>query len=136
MLVLDQAKKEEAIRPIVKERFDEFQELLDFRVAIESAAARLAALRRTKKDLGTLTRACRTMELDLETGRFRAADSAFHLGIAEAARNRFMRQSIEDARAAMWLPIDSLIPGVFRTANEHHAQILDAIERRDPDDNR
>jgi DNA-binding GntR family transcriptional regulator len=73
------------------------------------------------------------MAQDRETGRFRAADNAFHLAIADAARNRLMRQAIEDARVAMWVPIDRLINRVFLTANRHHLQILDAIADRDPD---
>ena len=44
-----------------------------------------------------------------------------------------MRQAIEDARAATWVPIDRLIDRVFLTANRHHRQILDAIGGRDPD---
>jgi GntR family transcriptional repressor for pyruvate dehydrogenase complex len=73
------------------------------------------------------------MREDRETRRFRAADNAFHLAIADAARNHLMRQAIEDARAAMWVPIDRLIIRVFTTANRHHQQILDAIRDRDPD---
>jgi DNA-binding GntR family transcriptional regulator len=73
------------------------------------------------------------MRSDRETRRFRAADNAFHLAIADAARNRLMRQAIEDARAAMWVPIDRLITQVFTNANRHHKHILDAIADRDPD---
>ena len=61
-------------------------------------AARLAAVRRDDRDLERLSSAFRTMEEGWETRRFRAADSAFHLGIAEAARNEWMRKAIEDAR--------------------------------------
>lgn len=133
MLVLDKAKNEELIFPVVQERYEEFQELLDFRVAIEGEAAKLAAVRRTDDDLARLGRACAAMESGMETARFRAADSTFHLGIADAARNRFMRDAIEDARAEMWIPIDRLIGRVFRTANRHHSQILEAIRRKDAD---
>ncbi|HLK77351.1 MAG TPA: FCD domain-containing protein, partial [Streptosporangiaceae bacterium] len=51
----------------------------------------------------------------------------------DAARNRFMRQAIEDARAQMWIPIDPQIEVVFRTANRHHEEILQAIRNRDPE---
>ncbi len=73
------------------------------------------------------------MQADRETRRFRAGDNAFHLAIADAARNRLMRQAIEDARVATWMPIDRLISRVFLSANRHHKQILDAIRDRDPD---
>ena len=57
---------------------------------------------------------------------------AFHLGIAEAARNSWMRRAIEDARIAMLLPYDKVAEHVFRTAQLQHREILDAIRRRDP----
>jgi DNA-binding GntR family transcriptional regulator len=73
------------------------------------------------------------MEQGWETRRFRAADSAFHLGIAEAARNEWMRKAIEDARVAIWVPVDTGIRDVFPTAQLHHGQILTAIRDKDAD---
>ena len=133
IVVLDQSASEERIRPVVVARLAEFEELFDFRMAVEGAAARLAAARRTEADLSLLHDALAAMQEGWQTARFRAADSAFHLGIADAARNRFMRQAIEDARATMWIPIDRHVDTVFRTANRHHKEILEAIRRRDPD---
>jgi GntR family transcriptional regulator, transcriptional repressor for pyruvate dehydrogenase complex len=133
ILVLDQAENEERIRPLLAEKLPEIEEIFDYRTAVEGAAARLAADRRTDEDLAILQRAYDVMAADRETRRFRAADNAFHLAIADAARNRPMRQAIEDARAEMWVPIDRLISRVFLTANRHHRQILDAIRARDPD---
>jgi GntR family transcriptional regulator, transcriptional repressor for pyruvate dehydrogenase complex len=132
IVVLDQSASEERIRPVVVARLAEFEELFDFRMAVEGAAARLAAVRRTETDLSRLQEALDAMHEGWQTARFRAADSAFHLGIADAARNRFMRQAIEDARARMWIPIDRHVDTVFRTANRHHQEILEAIRRRDP----
>ena len=54
-----------------------------------------------------------------------------HLAIADAARNRLMRQAIESVRAMTWMPLDQLISKVFSSAHEHHAQILQAIEDKD-----
>jgi GntR family transcriptional regulator, transcriptional repressor for pyruvate dehydrogenase complex len=133
ILVLDQAEDEERIRPLLAEKLPEIEEIFDYRTAVEGAAARLAADRRTDEDLAILQRAYDVMAADRETRRFRAADNAFHLAIADAARNRLMRQAIEDARAQMWVPIDRLISRVFLTANRHHMQILDAIRAGDPD---
>jgi len=133
ILVLDQVENEERIRPLLAEKLPEIEEIFDYRTAVEGAAARLAADRRTDEDLAILQRAYDVMAADRETRRFRAADNAFHLAIADAARNRLMRQAIEDARAEMWVPIDRLISKVFLTANRHHVQILDAIRARNPD---
>src|SRR5438094_7060653 len=93
LMVLDQGLNEERMRPVVRSRLREWEELLDFRQSIEGAAARLAAARRTDRDLRTLTRALEAMDRSLETARFRTADNAFHLAIADAARNRFMRRA-------------------------------------------
>ena len=133
ILVLDQVENEERIRPLLAEKLPEIEEIFDYRTAVEGAAARLAADRRTDEDLAILQRAYDVMAADRETRRFRAADNAFHLAIADAARNRLMRQAIEDARAEMWVPIDRLISKVFLTANRHHVQILDANRARNPD---
>ena len=127
LVVLDQGLNEERMRPVVQARLRQFEELLDLRQAIEGAAARLAAARRTARDLKALTTAFATMEQGLETERFRAADSAFHLAIARAARNDLMRRAIEEARADMWIPIDRRIGAVFPSAHRQHAQILRAI---------
>ena len=133
ILVLDQAENEERIRPLLTEKLPEIEEPFDYRIAVEGAAARLAADRRTDEDLVILRDAYEVMRADRETLRFRAADNVFHLAIADAARNRLMRQAIEDARAAMWVGIDRLITQVFTNANRHHKHILDAIADRDPD---
>jgi GntR family transcriptional repressor for pyruvate dehydrogenase complex len=128
LVVLDQGLNEERMRPVVQARLREFEELLDLRQAIEGAAARLAAARRTAGDLKALKAAFETMEQGLETERFRAADSAFHLAIAQAARNDLMRRAIEEARADMWIPIDRRIGAVFPSAHRQHSQILRAIQ--------
>src|SRR5215469_11104221 len=84
-------------------------------------------------DRAHLRSAFATMAASRETRRFRAADSAFHQGIARAARNDWMERSIADARAFLWMTVDEVAENVFRTAQLHHGQILDAIESRDPD---
>ena len=132
LVVLDQGIDEERMRPVVQERLEEFEELLDLREAIEGAAARLAAERRTASDLKTLTAAFNGMARGLETERFRAADSTFHMAVAAAARNRMMLRAIEEARAAMWMPIDDRIEKVFPSAHRHHERILTAIRDQNP----
>jgi len=132
VIVLDRGQTEQRAARIIKEKLPELEEVVDFRLAVECGAARLAALRRTDEDLVRLTEAYEQMEPGQETRRFRAADSAFHLGIAEAAGNSWMRKAIEDARAAIWVPVDMYAEHVFRTAQLHHGQILQAIRDRDP----
>jgi GntR family transcriptional regulator, transcriptional repressor for pyruvate dehydrogenase complex len=129
--VLDQAEDVKRLRPVLLSRMADLDDAFEFRIAVEGAAARLAAQRRTKRDLARLHEAYRAMEQGRETARFRAADNVFHLAVADAARNRVMRRAIENARAATWIPVDRVIARVFTSANDHHAQILRAIEDRD-----
>jgi DNA-binding FadR family transcriptional regulator len=131
--VLDQGDDVKRLRDVLVRRMPELDDNFDFRAAVEGAAARLAAQRRTKHDLARLREAYAELEQGRETARFRAADNVFHLAIADAARNRFMRQAIEDVRAMTWVPLDRVLNQVFTSAHEHHAQILQAIEDKDAD---
>jgi len=131
--VLDQGDDVARLRPVLLSRMDELDDNFEFRIAVEGAAARLAAQRRTKRDLARLRQAYLELEQSRETARFRAADNVFHLAIADAARNRPMRSAIENVRAMTWAPLDQVISKVFTSAHEHHAQILQAIEDKDPE---
>jgi DNA-binding FadR family transcriptional regulator len=131
--VLDQGGDVTRLRQVLVSRMDELDDNFDFRVAVEGTAARLAAQRRTKRDLARLREAYAELEQGRETARFRAADNVFHLAIADAAKNRPMRQAIEDVRAMTWVPLDQAIDQVFTSAHQHHAQILQAIADKDPD---
>jgi len=133
VLVLDRGQAEERLAPIIRARLGELEQIIDFRLAVECSAARLAAIRRGDRDLARLASAFQIMEEGWETRRFRSADSAFHLGIAEAAQNDWMRKAIEDARVAIWVPVDNVTDNVFRTAQLHHGQILAAIHDGDAD---
>lgn len=111
----------------------ELQEIYEFRVACESAAGELAAQRRNDADLARLGTAIDDLSGELTLARFRAADNAFHLALADASRNGRLRAAIEDARAAMFRPLDAL-PfelAVPRTV-EDHRRILAAIAAADP----
>jgi len=131
--VLDQVEDGKRLRQVLLVRMAELDDDFEFRIAVEGAAARLAARRRTKRDLARLHEAFGDLEQGRETARFRAADNVFHLAVADAARNRFMRQAIENVRAMTWVPVDRVINQVFSSAHEHHAQILQAIEDSDAD---
>jgi DNA-binding GntR family transcriptional regulator len=111
----------------------QIREIFEFRGAVEKETARLAAMRRTDRHLAQLTAAYQEMERELETSHFRAADSQFHLGIAEAAGNGWMRDAVEKARTAVWLPADPLYEHVFRSAHVLHGPILDAVRGQQPD---
>ena len=63
--------------------------------------------------------------------RFFAADSEFHRHIAIAARNDMLLESVEDGRAAMFLPVGAIFTKLHPSANEHHDEIFDAILQGD-----
>lgn len=110
----------------------ELEEIFEFRVACESVAAELAAGRRTDAHLAQLEQAIESLGADLTSGRFRAVDNAFHLAVADAAGNRWVRQAVEDVRAAMLAPLDAVaFELVVASTVEHHRAILDAIAARD-----
>jgi GntR family transcriptional regulator, transcriptional repressor for pyruvate dehydrogenase complex len=133
IIVLDRAVEEGRIGPYIREMLPRMREIFEFRRAVECEAARLAATRRTDEQLARLEAAVAVLESDQETRRFRLADSEFHVGIGEAAANEWMRNAIESARVAVWMPADPLYERVFKSASHHHRQILDAIRDRDGD---
>ena len=105
-----------------------FEDLLDFRLATECAAARLAAQRRSESDLRLMSESLEGIRRNTSMDLFRRADSAFHLAVAEAARNPMLQAAIEDGRAAMFAPLDLLDFEVMRTnALEGHRTIIHAI---------
>jgi GntR family transcriptional regulator, transcriptional repressor for pyruvate dehydrogenase complex len=133
IIVLDRGIEEQRIGPYIREMLPRMIEIFEFRGAIEPEAARLAASRRTDEHLARLQDANDQIDRSLETQRFRLADSQFHLGITDAAQNSWMREAVERARSAVWIPADPLYDHVFRTATAHHGQILEAIRARDGD---
>ncbi|MGH9212572.1 MAG: FadR/GntR family transcriptional regulator [Acidimicrobiales bacterium] len=131
--VVDRKHTQPQLRRLLTERFDEYQEFLDFRLAVECAAARLAAVRRTKSDLKRLAEALDAMDPGQTPAVFNSFDTAFHLGIVDTARNSIMRRTIEDARAEMWIPVAEYSQHVLPTAVAHHQEIYAAIKDKDPD---
>jgi GntR family transcriptional repressor for pyruvate dehydrogenase complex len=120
------------LRAILRERREEFESILDFRIVVEGGAARLAAERRTEADLDRLRGALDEMRSSSGLVPFRRADSAFHLTVANAAANAMLRESIERARAAMFLPMDSLEQEVpLSHWVDAHLELLGAIEAQD-----
>jgi DNA-binding GntR family transcriptional regulator len=117
------------------ERYQELQAVFDYRRAIEAAAASLAAERRSERDLEVLEAAMEELKAVRDMPTFRKVDAAFHLAVADAARNPWLREAIEDTRAAMFLPLDLFglsIP--LATSATQHRRILGAIRRQDPRD--
>ena len=115
--------------------WDDIEHFFDYRIAVECAAAALAASHRGAKDLKAMGRANDDMAHAPNHSQSRAADAAFHLIIVAATGNPYLRRAVEDARAGMFRPLD-----VFGFAHEmwagqpdEHARILDGIAAGDAD---
>ena len=132
LLLLPQSESLEVIRARVLERYEELQAVLEFRQATEAAAASLAAARRTQRDLEVAGATLEALNRSRDMPTFRKADGAFHLAVAEAARNPWLREAIEEARAAMFLPLDAFDPSLpLVTSIAQHRRILAAIRNGD-----
>ena len=130
------------LRKLLRAQREEVRDTFDYRVAVESAAARLAAERRTAADVKTLRRLLTQLDDAIadhsDDGghgyvRFQHLDSQFHLAIANAARSTRMARSILEARSAMFLPVGAVFAKPVPTANDLHEQVVDAIAERDGD---
>jgi GntR family transcriptional regulator, transcriptional repressor for pyruvate dehydrogenase complex len=117
------------------------RDAFDFRVIVETGAARFAAERRKAADLPKLAdlvtrmddaiKASRESETTAHVTEFQVLDSAFHLGIAEAAGNDQLLAAVAQARSRMWLPVGTIFGHIEDNANDHHAEILTAIRNKD-----
>lgn len=127
-------------RQLLRRRLAELENVFDYRLAVEPAAASLAAQRRTNADLARLRDAMDTLNA-LAAGadhsevsppsRFFAIDAEFHHRIALATRNPLLIKAVDDARAAMFLPVGGVFTQLHPSANKLHAEIHDAIEAQD-----
>jgi DNA-binding FadR family transcriptional regulator len=126
-------------RRVVRRRLAELENVFDYRLAIEPAAASLAAQRRRKADLAALKETVvelRALASTPEEGlspvsRFFATDAEFHDRIARTTRNPLLVQAVSDARAAMFLPVGGVFTALHPNANQGHEEIYAAIEHGD-----
>jgi DNA-binding FadR family transcriptional regulator len=110
----------------------------ELRAILETEAARLAATRRTEKDLAKLHQLLKARGDTCEEQRlaeFVDRDLAFHTAVARAAHNsaleqlyRYFSAAVRFNTLAALTEADLPEPGAAA-----HAKILDAIERQDPE---
>ncbi|MGH3276329.1 MAG: FadR/GntR family transcriptional regulator [Streptosporangiaceae bacterium] len=134
---LDEASKLRLLR----ENRERLREIFEYRIVIESAAARYAAERRSRSELAELRALVAEMQrlsdLDSEQadprliGDFFAADNEFHIGIARASRNDWLAKATLAVRIEMFRPVGSIFDHLEPEANHLHEQILTAIGDRD-----
>jgi GntR family transcriptional regulator, transcriptional repressor for pyruvate dehydrogenase complex len=110
--VTELSQPAEAWRSRLRSRVGELDDLVDFRIAVESRVAQLAAMRSSRADLSRMRTAIRRMRAiaDASTGHhaFRLADADFHMALARGARNERLAKAMTDARKEMFIPYDML----------------------------
>ncbi len=111
----------------------ELEGILEFRIAVETRAAALAAQRRTDKDLEAMASAIDHLALVDTRSSFRRADAEFHSAVARASRNTRLEQAIRVARGELFFPTDRLVyeERVKDTERGHRAAFT-AIRNQDP----
>ena len=116
--------------------------VLELRIAVETEAAALAAMRRTQENVDTLRNALAAFISAVEEGRDAVGpDFQFHLEIARATQNnRFV--DLMATLGGMMIPRARLEPpgpltpdrqAYLRRVNAEHESIVDAISRQDPE---
>jgi DNA-binding FadR family transcriptional regulator len=115
----------------LRRRLDEVLAIQEFRLAIEPLAAERAAAHRTAAAIRELERSIGALEAATGIGAFRRADSTFHLVVARSAACAPLLAAVEQARIAMFEPLDALgFDIVAPKAIRAHTAILRAIERQ------
>jgi DNA-binding FadR family transcriptional regulator len=109
--------------------------LFEIRLAIEPAAARLAAERHDADDLRRLRAlVARMLDSDHDPVSFAAVDVDFHLAVTEASRNPFMRSIGAVIQAALMHSFTLVSPvgeEARRSTSEAHGRIVEAIAAGD-----
>lgn len=113
-------------------------ELIEVRRGLEGEAASLAATRATPRDLAELEGLVVSMGESLsDPSAFSDFDTAFHVSIARATNNQVLVHLVEAIRVPLRRSVEAGFANWMRTGDvakvhEIHANVLDAIRRRDP----
>ena len=134
---------QEVDRDLLKRSRDKLQAVFDFRIAVESACARLAAERRSTAELAQMRQLVdsmrelkgpqtRTPADPARTDQFQSLDTDLHLAIAKAARSPWLEEAVLEGRVEMFRPVGALFNHLEPNTDYLHEHIIDAIELQDP----
>jgi GntR family transcriptional repressor for pyruvate dehydrogenase complex len=107
--------------------------VLDYRVAVETGAAVLAAERARGPELDRLDHLTEQMDAAIEFEDYRRADVRFHIGIAEASRSARLVAAMTEVQGQMSDLIARIAhpKEVLRASNEQHRRLIAALRRGD-----
>ncbi len=126
------ARSASSARRVVRKLGPSLDDLLEYRWAIEPAAASLAAAKASDADVEHLSD---VFDLSVESaaGEFRAADARIHLTIAEVARSAIVANGVAEVQAGfneIFLAIPILEESI-RHSHDQHLAVIDAIAAGD-----
>jgi GntR family transcriptional regulator, transcriptional repressor for pyruvate dehydrogenase complex len=107
--------------------------VLDYRVAVETGAAVLAAERARPAELEGLARLTGQMDAAIEFEDYRRADVRFHIGVAEASQSARLVAAMTEVQGQMSDLIARIAhpDEVLKSSNEQHRQLIAALRRGD-----
>lgn len=128
-------------RSLTKAQEQALKDIFEYRYAIECNVVRLAAQKRTAQDLKIMEQAVEEMAMlvakkepsEVNIAEYKAADTRFHLQIAEASKNPLFVRAMEEIRSGMFLPVGSIFERLSDKVDVHHKPILAAIASKDAD---
>jgi GntR family transcriptional repressor for pyruvate dehydrogenase complex len=113
------------------------KDIWEARIALETFAVELAAVRRVPKDLDEMEKAVCMMDQEIASGDFGVqSDTAFHIYILQASKNSLLIQLGEQV-GTLSLRVRELAlqePDRPTSSNEEHRAILEAIRKQDPEE--
>lgn len=112
---------------------DRVLEVLEYRLVVEPAAAGIAARLCRRPELREIETALERSESASDDAEFMRWDTAFHLAIVSATRNRFMVAAVERIRLDLNSAL-SLLPDTdiwHDMNNREHREIFEALREKD-----
>jgi DNA-binding FadR family transcriptional regulator len=128
----DSLAEDELIVRVMRNR-KELEDLLQYRMVVEPAVARIAASSRRNPDLAAMRKAIRGMAAATTEPDYMRHDTDFHIALARSTGNAVLVHAIEDIRMklndAMTLLPES--DSWHRRISREHEELFEVIERGD-----
>jgi DNA-binding FadR family transcriptional regulator len=112
---------------------DDWRERLDFRVAIETGAATLAAERIDDEAIAAMREAVARMDAATEFDEYRRADVRLHIAIAQASGVPRLVALMTEIQGEVTELVARIAhpPQVLRHSNADHVRVIEALAHRD-----
>ncbi|WP_131742404.1 FadR/GntR family transcriptional regulator [Actinomadura roseirufa] len=123
-----------AVRGALLERWEEFEELFDYRRLVEGMIASTAAERAGAADHAAIARALAAFDAAASLGEAREHDVALHLAVARATHNARLVRLHERllSEVSLGVSAEPYTWEIYAEAKPHHHALAEAITRGDP----